>query len=1033
MKVNILYKLKIRTYKVLTQLQFTHILTIILIIFGFWGVIDLSTNILAEYLWFQELNYLPVLTTRLVTKGLLWVVSFIITASFFLVNLRLASIFKYPKHDDNITELSGETMLMPPVTMASTKLRVEPAFKLSGLVFLVSGLILLIGLILTHYIQVATNYWHPDFTVAQVSPQIPLEFGMESIWQIINQIPSNLWLLGLLIILAMAVIINPIFSLSIIGILLSLVFSLILSSHWGNILQFLHPTTFDRAEDLFQINVSFYVFQLPVLELLEFWLVGLFLYGLVACTLIYVLSGNSLSKGCFYQFSQPQQRHLHTLAGSFILTIAFSYCLACFELLYSRRGVTYGASYTDVKVQFPAYVFLAILALIIAFFLFWQAILSVQPIHPYIEAGLRFLRFPRRRKRNKNITAKLFANSYSLRAILTWYLAIAVVAGFLFPQIVQMVIVQPNEIEREILYIKRSIAFTRAAFFDVDKLEVKLFNPENQLTYTDLINNKLTIENIRLWDTRPILQTNRQLQQIRPYYEFLNADVDRYTFLKKESERTIENPTEKQQVIIAARELNYESVPKPAQTWVNKNLVYTHGYGFTLSPVNQVGEGGLPKYFVKNIGPDPAIESNSTLEVLERIRYSIPIGKPRIYYGELTNTNVITSTTEKNKELDYPSGETNVYNTYGGTGGIVVGTGWPRWVFAKYLKNWRMLLTNEFTPETKVLYRRNINARVRAIAPFLRYDNDPYLVVANPNFSNEDVSQTTRNYLYWILDAYTTSNHYPYSDPEENDFNYIRNSVKVVIDAYNGSVKLYVADPKDPIIRTWQKIFPNIFQPLAEMPRSIRTHIRYPIDLFKTQSEVFSTYHMDDPRVFYNREDLWRVPVEIYGSQQQKIEPYYLITKLPSETSEEFILFLPYTPASRNNLIAWLAARSDGENYGKLLLYQFPKQRLIYGPEQIEALINQDPDISQQISLWNRQSSKAVQGNLLVIPINQSLLYVEPIYLEADQNSLPTLTRVIVSYENRIVMKPTLDEALREVFEVPPIEQPVIVPSLGIE
>lgn len=1029
MKVNSLYKLKLKTNKALTQLQFRHILTIILIIFGIWVIIDLSTNILAEYLWFQELNYLPVLMTKFKTQALLWIITFIVTAGFLLINLRIATILKYSTNERKITELSGQMMLMPPVNIPSSKLRISPSLGLGGLLFLVLGLILLVELILIHYIQISTNYWHPDFTVAKVSPQIPLEFNIESIRQIVSQIPSNLWLLGLLIIIAITVIINPIFSLSLISIALSLAFSLILSSHWGNILQFFNPTAFERTEDLFQIDISFYVFQLPVLQLLEFWLVGLFLYGLVACTLIYVLSGNSLSKGDFYEFSQQQQRHLHALAGSLILSIAFSYCLACFELLYSPRGVTYGASYTDVKVQLPAYIFLAILALIIAFFLFWQAIFSVKAIQPYIEVGLRFLRFPRRRKKNQNIEAKLFANSYSLRAILTWYLAIAVVAGFLFPEIVQVVIVQPNEIEREILYIKRSINFTRAAFFDIDKLEVKLFNPENELTYADVINNKLTIENIRLWDTRPILQTNRQLQQIRPYYEFLNADVDRYTFLKKESERTRENPTEKQQVIIAARELNYESVPQPAQTWVNKNLVYTHGYGLTISPVNQVGEGGLPNYFVKNIGPDPAIESNSTLEVLERIRYSIPIGKPRIYYGELTNTNVITGTAEENKELDYPSGETNVYNTYSGSGGIVVGTGWPRWVFAKYLKNWRMLFTNQFTPETKLLYRRNINVRVRAIAPFLRYDNDPYLVVANPNFSNQNISPTTPNYLYWILDAYTTTNHYPYSDPENNDFNYIRNSVKVVIDAYNGSVKFYVADPKDPIIRTWKKVFPNMFQPLAEMPTSLRTHIRYPLDLFKTQSEILSTYHMDDPRVFYNREDLWRVPVEIYGSQQQKVEPYYLITKLPSETSEEFILFLPYTPASRNNLIAWLAARSDGENYGKLLLYQFPKQRLIYGPEQIEALINQDPEISQQISLWNRQSSKAVQGNLLVIPINQSLLYVEPIYLEADQNSLPTLTRVIVSYENRIVMKPTLDEALREVFEVEPVEQPLILPN----
>ncbi|MCL2926790.1 MAG: UPF0182 family protein [Trichodesmium sp. MAG_R01] len=1018
MKIHIIYQLKCRLIKAFKRIKLIHILIILFFSFVCWKILDFLINILADFLWFQELNYLPVLINKLQTETWLWITTFLISMGFFLVNLRLASFFKYSKKQVRITEISEETMLVPPVTIPSSKLRIEASLSLGWLLCCIFGLILLVGLILTHYIDVFTNYLYPDLTVANVSPQIPSEFNIESIWKILTSILSNLWLLGLFLLLFFAIIINPILWLSVFAIVLSLVFSFILSSHWANILQLLHGTPFNKSEDLFHIDISFYVFQLPVLELLRFWLIGLFLYGFVACILIYLLSGKSLSQGNFYQFSQQQEKHLHGLGGGFILTIAFSYFIACFELLYSPRGVVYGAGYTDIKVQFPAYVFLGILALLIAFFLFWQAIFSVKNIQPYIEASLWFLRLGRQRKRKKKVIAKLFANSYSLRAILTWYLIIAVIAGWLIPKAVQMAIVQPNEIEREIPYIKRSITFTKEAYIDVDKLEVELFDPNNELTYDDLINNKLIIENIRLWDTRPILQTNRQLQQIRPYYEFINADIDRYTFLKEESERTKDNPTKKQQVIIAARELNYESVPEPAQTWVNEHLVYTHGYGFTLSPINQVEKNGLPEYFVKNIGPDPTLEKNSTLEVLNRIRDSIPIGKPRIYYGELTNTNIMTSTAERNKELDYPSREANSYNTYDGSGGIVIGQGWQRWIFAKYLKDWRMLLTNEFIPQTKLLYRRNINARVRSIAPFLRYDSDPYLVVANPNFGHKNMNQKNPNYLYWIIDAYTTTNHYPYSDPENNEFNYIRNSVKVVIDAYNGSVKFYVADPKDPIIRTWKKAFSDMFNSIEEMPTSLYTHIRYPLDLFQVQSEVLSTYHMDDPRVFYNREDLWRVPIEIYGAQQQKVQPYYLITQLPTETSEEFILLLPYTPASRNNLIAWLAARSDGENYGKLLLYQFPKQRLIYGIEQIEALINQDPEISQQISLWNRQGSKAIKGNLLVIPINKSLIYVEPIYLEAEQNSLPTLRRVIVSYKNRVVMKPTLDEALQEVFQI---------------
>ena len=495
-------------------------------------------------------------------------------------------------------------------------------------------------------------------------------------------------------------------------------------------------------------------------------------------------------------------------------------------------------------------------------------------------------------------------------------------------------------------------------------------------------------------------------------------------------------------MFLAARELDYTAVAPEAQTWVNKHLVYTHGYGFTLSPVNTVGVGGLPDYFVKDIGV-AAQKGETALEVTsDRIRASIPIGYPRIYYGEVTDADAMTPT--KVEEFDYPSGEENVYNTYSGRGGIQIGSMWRRWLFANYLKNWQMALTRNFTPETKLLYRRNINKRVRAMAPFLRYDSDPYLVVANANLSNDDIEKEkdengnkikpspsatdkSPNYLYWIIDAYTASPGYPYSDPGNHEFNYIRNSVKVVIDAYNGSVDFYVAYPSDPIINSWIAIFPGLFKPLDKMPPALRKHIRYPVDLLSIQSERLLTYHMEDPQVFYNREDLWRVPNEIYGSEQQPVAPYYLITKLPTETAEEFILLLPFTPVSRNNLIAWIAGRSDGGNYGKLLLYLFPKQRLVYGPEQIEALINQDPVISEQISLWNRQGSKALQGNLLVIPIEQSLLYVEPLYLEAERNSLPTLIRVIASYENRIVMAESLDLALKALFQQQSTNKPAIV------
>ena len=489
---------------------------------------------------------------------------------------------------------------------------------------------------------------------------------------------------------------------------------------------------------------------------------------------------------------------------------------------------------------------------------------------------------------------------------------------------------------------------------------------------------------------------------------------------------------EPQQVLISARELEYTAVPKQAQTWVNKHLIYTHGYGFTISPVNRVAPDGLPEYLVKDIG---ITEGSPLTTSSAAVRQSIPIGQPRIYYGESANNYIMTGT--KVKELDYPSGNDNVYNVYDGRGGINISAPWRKLLFAKYLNDWRMVLTPEFLPETKLLFRRNLNRRIRSIAPFLRYDGDPYLVAADTKSNPKDSKDPS--YLYWIVDAYTTSNRYPYADVGKEGINYIRNSVKVVIDAYHGSVNFYIADPSDPIVTTWSKIFPDLFKPLSAMPANLRAHLRYPADFFKIQSERLMTYQMTDPQVFYNREDQWQIPTEVYGNKPRLVEPYYLITSLPTVPFEEFILLLPYTPQQRTNLVAWLAARSDGENYGKLLLYTFPKQRLVYGPEQIEARINQDPVISQQISLWNRQGSRVIQGNLLIVPISaakgatnqQSLLYVEPLYLEATQNKLPTLIRVIVAYENRIVMAQTLQQALTAIFKTspapapPPIVRPV--------
>ncbi|HIK08482.1 MAG TPA: UPF0182 family protein [Trichormus sp. M33_DOE_039] len=964
------------------------LLRLLVVFLGLWLFGNIVARLGAEIFWFQEVGYLQVFLVRLVTRGGLLVFITGVTAAYLWGNLTLAQRLKHPPSEKieevqpELVSLSSELKkLLSPEYTQSRQLR-QPEkqnlrpLKLRWLLPLALILSLLVGLMLAHYGQIAVGYWFGTNKTQLIVP-----FRLETLWQLGVRIFGQVLYLGLVISAAIAILIYSRLLLNAIALIFSFFLGIIIYHNWAKVLQYFHPTAFNSTDPLFGWDIRFYVFSLPFWELLEIWLMGMFLYGFMAVTLTYLLSGDSLSQGVFPGFSSQQQRHLYGMGGLLMLLVAFSYWLSRYELVYSPRGVSYGASYTDVHFQLPAYNLLCGLALAIATYLLWRTIFwrAASRYRPFVFYGLGL------------------------------YLCLVAVAGNILPTVVQYLVVEPNELQREEPYIQRTIALTREAF-DLEAVNAQTFNPQGTLTEAGIKANDLTIRNIRLWDQRPLLETNRQLQQFRPYYRFPDADIDRYTLQEQGS-------AQQRQVLIAARELDYSAVPQQAQTWVNQHLIYTHGYGFTVSPVNTVAAGGLPEYFVKDIASSA---EGALTTASESIRESIPIGQPRIYYGEITNTYVMTGT--RVRELDYPSGSDNAYNTYDGLGGVRVGATWRRALFSLYLKDWQMLFTRDFLPEAKVLFRRNIKRRIQAIAPFLRYDSDPYLVAANasPEFPGEN------NRLFWIVDAYTTSDRYPYSDPNSNGINYIRNSVKVVIDAYNGTVKFYIADPRDPIIATWSAIFPNLLQPLSNMPMTLRSHIRYPLDFFNIQSERLMTYHMTDPQVFYNREDQWQIPNEIYGSQARLVEPYYLITSLPIVPFEEFLLLLPYTPKQRTNLIAWLAARSDGENYGKLLLYNFPKERLVYGPEQIEARINQDPVISQQISLWNRQGSKAIQGNLLVIPIEQSLLYVEPIYLEATQNSLPTLVRVVVAYENRIVMAQTLEQALRGIF------QPEVTPAPAI-
>ena len=440
--------------------------------------------------------------------------------------------------------------------------------------------------------------------------------------------------------------------------------------------------------------------------------------------------------------------------------------------------------------------------------------------------------------------------------------------------------------------------------------------------------------------------------------------------------------------MLAARELSYAQVPEKAKTWVNQRLKYTHGYGVVMSPVNRVAANGLPDFYIKDIPPVSNID--------------ISIKRPEIYYGEETNDYIFTGTSTK--EFDYPLGDQNKFSQYEGDKGVPLHSLFRKIVYSLHFKSIKILISNYLTSKTKVHYHRNILDRVYKIAPFLSYDNDPYIVISDGR-------------LYWIIDAYTRSNFYPYAQPIQNgNFNYLRNSVKVIVDAYNGSVDFVVVDEKDPLLKTYRKIFPDLFKNKDSIASDLIKHFRYPQDLFKVQAQIYTSYHMNNSNVFYNKEDMWKLPTEIYENIEQPMEPYYIIMKLPESKQEEFVLILPFTPVNKKNMISWMAASSDGDKYGKLLLYEFPKKELVYGPMQIEARIDQEPKISEVLTLWNQKGSSVIRGNLLTIPIGGNLLYIEPLYLKAEQSQMPELKRVIAAYKNKIVMRESLRESLSAIF-----------------
>ncbi len=715
------------------------------------------------------------------------------------------------------------------------------------------------------------------------------------------------------------------------------------SSNWGVFLRFLYQVPYGTGDPLYHKDIGFYLFALPAYIAVKNWmLLTLFLSALFAGA-IYWVHGDIAFDAQRRSMSPTAIAHGSVLLGFFFAVKAWSYGLDRYLLLYGDNGVVVGAGYTDIHVGLPVLWLLIGLSILAA-------------LASWANFRMRLYRLP------AAAAVLVFGGSLVLSGVV--------------PGLFQHIFVRANELQLEKPYIERNIAMTQQAY-NLRQITTQPFPAEHNLTFKTLEANKATIDNIRLWDWRPLMDAYVQLQEIRTYYKFHDVDIDRYWL-----------DGAYQSVMLSARELESSLLPPNAQTWVNRHVLFTHGNGAVMSPVTRKSAEGLPLFYLRDIPP----VATAGPEIRE----------PRIYYGEETGSYVLVK--GSTSEFDYPKGKENIYAAYDGAGGIPVDGIARRILFAWYFNDVNLLFSSYITGESRIMIRRNIKERVRTIAPFLRLDHDPYLVISDGR-------------LFWMQDAYTTSDYFPSSRPAPNvDLNYIRNSVKVVVDAYNGTVDFYLIDSVDPIAGTYQRIFPDLFKPFAAMPEGLQKHIRYPEDLFLIQAQLYQAYHMEAADVFYNREDLWQFPRLPGGGGSARMVPYYIIMRLPGETRAEFFLMLPMVPSRRDNMIAWLAARCDQPDYGKLIVYEFPKEKLVYGPFQIEALINQNTYISQQLSLWNQMGSRVIRGNVLVIPIENSILYVSPLYLRAEHGQLPELKRVIAAYGDHVVMEETLAEALSALF-----------------
>ncbi len=734
--------------------------------------------------------------------------------------------------------------------------------------------------------------------------------------------------------------------------LVSLIFGSAASGRWEDVLLARHTQAFGVQDPQFHRDLAFYVFELPVYQFALDWMLGALIVTLIGTLAVYAL--RAVLYGFRVDAPRPIARHvfrvdvprgiklhLSILLVALLLVFIGRYYLSTFQIVYSTQGVDLGAFYTDIHANLPIlYVKMGI-----------TAIVAVLVVAGVFRAGL----------------------ALPAGAVAVWI--VLSIAGAVYPAIIQNFLVQPNEVSKEEPYLARNIEMTRYAY-GLDKIDERQFPASAQATAEEVAANQDTIDNVRLWDPEPLRSALRQIQTIRPLFDFIDVDVDRYE---------IDGKT--RQVMLSARELDPARLPAEAQTWVNSRLQFTHGYGYTVAAVNESQPDGGPTLLVSDIP----------------LRGPLTTSRPEVYFGEQADHYIIVDGDEP--EFTPASGDENVQTKFEGSGGVKLNSLTRKLVYAWKFGDRNILISGALNDRSRLIYRRNIQQRISEVAPFLKLDADPYIVVDEGN-------------MYWLQDAYTTTDRIPYSH-RTGSVNYIRNSVKVVVNAYSGETNFYAMEPDEPLLKAYAAIFPDLFKPVDQMPATVRQHIRSPEDLFRVQAQVYLRYHIRDARQFYQKEDQWDIPTEIFGSSEQAVRPYYVIARIPGETSEEFMLILPFVPRNRTNAIAWLAARSDGENYGKLVSFRFPSSESVPGPTQVERRIDSDGRVSQQLTLWNQSGSKVIRGNLLMIPIGNANLFFEPLYLAATApggNELPQLKRVVVVNGDSIAMEPTLARALDVLF-----------------